>query len=317
MRARVSPGNASRARDLREGGTWTRAQSWKNDAIHALIRLALAVVRPLPAALLRGIGRVLGAIALVIFPGARRTALANVAQALPHLPPAARGRLVARAYFTLGAHLGDAASTLDPGAPLAPLPLGASDCAVLTDALAEGRGVLFASAHLGPWERVAASLVASGFPLTTLARESYDPRLDALYDRLRGARGVRVIYRGHPGAAARIVRALRTNAVLGAPMDLRSRVPSIDAPFLGRPALTAVGPARIALRTGSAVIVGTAAPAPGGLCVTATRIPTSDLAADADGERALTARMNAEISRRILALPAHWVWMHDRFARDR
>jgi lauroyl/myristoyl acyltransferase len=317
MKARDVPVDASRARDLREGGAWTRAQSWKNDAIYALVRVALAVVLPLPAVFLRAIGRVLGAIALVIFPAARRTALANVAQALPDLPPATRRRLVARAYVTLGAHLGDAAATLAPGAPLAPLSLGERDRAILADALAEGRGVLFASAHLGPWERVAASLVASGFPLTTLARESYDPRLDALYDRLRGARGVRVIYRGHPGAAARIVRALRTNAVLGAPMDLRSRVPSIDAPFLGRPALTPAGPARIALRTGSAVIVGTAAPSPGGLCVTTTRIPTRDLAADPDGERTLTCRINAELSRRILALPAHWVWMHDRFARDR
>ena len=51
----------------------------------------------------------------------------------------------------------------------------------------EGRGVLFPSAHLGPWERVAPSLVACGVPLVTLARESYDPRFSRLYERLRGA----------------------------------------------------------------------------------------------------------------------------------
>jgi hypothetical protein len=60
---------------------------------------------------------------------------------------------------------------------------------------------------------------------------------------------VDVIWRSRPGASARILRALRGGHVLGVPMDLRSRVPSCDAPFLGRVAPTPVGPARIALRT--------------------------------------------------------------------
>jgi KDO2-lipid IV(A) lauroyltransferase len=153
-------------------------------------------------------------------------------------------------------------------------------------------------------------------PLTAITREPYDPRLADVYERLRGAR-VPHIPRGAPGAAMRIVRALRAGSVLGVPMDLRSRVPSIAAPLLGRRALTPMGPARIALRTGAAVVVGTVAPdpaAPEGLRVTCTDIPTSDLSPDADGERVLTLRINDELSARIRALPGQWVWMHDRFA---
>ena len=33
----------------------------------------------------------------------------------------------------------------------------------------------------------------------------------------------------------------------------------------------------------------------------------------ADGERELTARINAALSARILAAPESWVWMHERF----
>ena len=148
--------------------------------------------------------------------------------------------------------------------------------ALIDEALREGRGVVFASAHLGPWERVAASLVAAGFPLTTIARESYDPRFTRLYERLRGSRGVRVVWRspapdarrnargdhraGEMAATVGIVRTLRRGGVLGVPMDLRSRVPSCETPFLGHAATTPVGPARIALRTGAAVVVGTVAP---------------------------------------------------------
>jgi KDO2-lipid IV(A) lauroyltransferase len=288
---------------------WTRPQRAKNDAIYFAVRATLACCALLPAAALRALGRGLGRAAYLFFSRARRTALANLALARPDLTDDARRALARRAFVTLGAHLGDAVAMLRGHDP-APLAWDDADRAVLDEARAEGRGVLFASAHLGPWERVAATLVAAGVPLVTLAREAYDPRLTRIYDRLRAPRGVRAIYRGRAGSAARIVRALRGGAVLGMPMDLASRVPSIDAPFLGHAARTAVGPARIALRAGVPVVVGTYAP---GDRVTMTRIPTADLAPGAAGERALTARINEALSARILAAPEAWVWMHERF----
>ncbi len=99
-------------------------------------------------------------------------------------------------------------------------------------------------------------------------------------------------------------------------MDLTSRVASCAAPFLGHDAPTAIGPARIALRAGSPVIVGTAAPGSsrdGSLVVTATVIDTSDLDKTLSSARELTRRINDELSRRILALPHAWVWMHERW----
>ena len=305
--------------DVRDGRRWSRAQAMKNGALYALAVTALAVVRVLPAAWLRTLGRATAIAAYALFADARRTARANIARALPWLDAGARASLLFRTYLSLGASLGDTLALLrGSGRGRTPhLALDETSRVTLRDAQCEGRGVVFASAHLGPWEAVAAALVASGVPLTTLARESYDPRFTRLYDRLRGAHGVRAIYRGSPGAAARIVRTLRENAVLGVPMDLRSRVPSVDVPFLGEPAPTAIGPARIALRTRAAVVVGTAAPlgTSAELCISITRIPTSDLVADEAGEVILTTRINAEISRRILAMPAAWPWMHDRFGR--
>jgi KDO2-lipid IV(A) lauroyltransferase len=308
------------ARDVREGGAWTRAQRWKNDALYVAIRAALAVVAPLPAAGLRVVGRLVGLVALALFRSARRTAAQNLALAFPEAPQRERRAILVRTYAALGGHLGDALAALDARTTVPPLAIDDADLAKLRDA----RGVVFASAHLGPWERVAATLVARGVPFTALARAGYDPRLDALYARLRDARGVRTIYRGRRGAASRIVRALRRGGVLGVPMDLRSRVPSVDAPFLGRVAPTPVGPARIALRTGARVVVGTVAPdprSPEGLRITCTEIVTDDLASATgvteDAARALTERINDELSRRIRALPTEWPWMHPRFAPRR
>jgi KDO2-lipid IV(A) lauroyltransferase len=302
--------------DVRERGRWTPLQTLKNQVIYAFVRLLLAVVRPAPRALLLATGRALGAAAYVLLRRERRLALQNLARAFPSADSRTRATLARRAFRQLGQQLGEAAYALRPGARVEPLAFAPGSFERLTEAVAEGRGVVLASAHLGPWERVAATFVAAGLPFATIAREAYDPRLTALYDRLRAPRGVVAIYRGRPGAGARMLRALRGGGVLGVPMDLRTRAASILVPFLGSPAPTPIGPARLALRTGAAVVVSTIArDAERGVVVSVTRIDTSDLRPDDAGVRALTERLNAELSRRIRDVPEGWVWMHDRFAR--
>jgi KDO2-lipid IV(A) lauroyltransferase len=300
--------------DVRLGQRWSPLQRLKNDVLWALAWAALAVTGPLPLRVLRALGRVLGVAAHALATRARRTALSNVAATMPELDRSSRAALVRRCFATLGELLGETVSMLHPRRSIPVLTLTPEAHAVLTEARAHGRGVVFASAHLGPWERVAASLVADGQPLVALARESYDPRFTRLIERLRERLGVRFVWRSRPGAAVRIVRALRAGGVLGFPMDLRARVAACEAPLLGLPAPTALGPARIALRARAPVVVGTAAPGPGGgLVVTATRIPTDDLGAGAAAALELTVRINDELSRRIRALPEAWPWMHQRW----
>ena len=304
------------SRDRREGGRWTPLQSAKNTVIYLSARAAIAALSPLPRSWLRAMGRALGRVAYAVLPGPRRTTHENLARALPALTVTERTRLARRVYVELGAHLADTVALLSPRHDLRMLPIEPSSRRVLDAAVAEGRGVVFISAHLGPWEAVAGSLVAAGVALTAIAREGYDARLTKVFDSLRGKLGVRAIYRGRPGAHVGIIRTLRRGGVLGIPMDLLSRVPTIPVPFLGSPAETAVGPARIALRTGAEVVVGTAAPGDeNGLEITVTHIETADLAADVPGEQTLTERINAELSRRIFDMPQGWVWMHPRFPR--
>jgi len=306
-----------RSADLRLGGTWSPAQRIKNGVLCSLVWVALWFARPLPRHALLRIGFALGRLAFVTLRRARRTALANVARVYPAMTTAERLRFVRHCFDTLGTLLGDAVALLRLRSDSPNLPVSPHARCLFEEARRAQCAVIFVSAHLGPWERVAASLVAAGIPLLTIARESYDPRLTRLYERLRMLHGVGVVWRDRPGAAARIVRALRHGGVLGVPMDLRSRVASCDVDFMGCPAPTPVGPARLALRARARVVVGSVAPAvDGGVEVTATRIETKDLCAGDDGAHVLTERINSELSRRILALPHAWVWMHERWTND-
>jgi KDO2-lipid IV(A) lauroyltransferase len=271
----------------------------------------------LPRAWLPALGSWIGLAAHALLPRARQMALSNLSRVYADADGAWLAEATRDVFRTLGALLTDGVALLDPTeAPGRTLGATPEARAVLTQALEEGRGVVYVTCHLGPWERMAALLAEGGFPITAVARESYDPRFHALlYERIRNARNVDVIYRGSIGASFSIVRALRRGRVVGFLMDLPGRIASRPVSLLGQPSHVPVGPARIALRTGSPVVVGTPSPGPDGqLTVRISRLRTDDLAPGEPGEALLTERMADALSDRIRALRSHWPWMHPSFS---
>jgi KDO2-lipid IV(A) lauroyltransferase len=311
------PRGLARESEISRAVVWTPAQRRKNDVIFAVARHAIRLGLTLPRAWLPPLGTLLGAAAHALFPSARATALANLALVHPELSPRARRQLGRDVFRALGRNLTDTLALLDPDEdPARTLSVSPGSERVLAEALAMGRGVVYATCHLGPWERMAALLAKRGFPITTIARESYDPRFHALvYDRLRERRDVRVIYRKSTSAPVAIVRTLRAGRVLGLLVDLPGSIPTRDVEWLGRPARMASGLARLALRLGAPVVVGTPAPAAGGLAIRVEAIPTGDLSSDERSEAELSQRVADALSERIRVLSTHWPWMFPSFTR--
>lgn len=294
---------------------WSTARRWKNGAIVVAVRVALALVRPIPRGLLVAMGRALGAIAWMFASDARRLARRNVDRVFGHRTDNAR--LVRRCFVELGALLGDAVTLLRPSTrALDVLPLVTKSTEILDEALRHRRGVVLVTAHLGAWERMAGALVESGYALTTPVRASYDPRLEALvHEPLRRGRGVAAIDRDAPGTPRTLLRALRAGGIVGFLVDVSTRVAVVRAPFLGHDAPTPSAPARIALRTGAPVVVAIAAR--DGIIV--ERIRGAEPARTGNVEEdvvALTTEINAAIGRAILDAPERWIWMHDRWPDD-
>jgi lauroyl/myristoyl acyltransferase len=147
--------------------------------------------------------------------------------------------------------------------------------------------------------------------VATVARESYDPRLTRLYERLRAPRGVRSIYRGRPGAAVAIVRELRAGRAVGFLIDLPARVQSEPVRLFGARAAMPVGAARIALGRRAAVVVGTPAPRSRAEAqVRIERIPIEDLTSGPHAERALMTRLARALEARIAAWPEAWLGLY-------
>jgi KDO2-lipid IV(A) lauroyltransferase len=302
-------------RDLRTGGRWSPAQRLKNDLIFALASGALGAARRLRGPTLRAACALLADACWALGVGWRRRVERNLRLALGPGAPGAR-----EAFRGLGTVLADTLALLEGGAAAGGgLGLEREARDTLRAALATGRGVMYATAHLGPWERMAALLVEEGFEVATVARESYDPRFDRLYARLRERRGVRALYRGRPGFAAALVRALKRGTIVGFPMDLAGRgVRAHEARWFGRPLPTPIGPAALALRTGAALVVGTPAPGPGGsLVVRVEAVDTTGLGAGEREIELLTERLAELLAARVAALPTLWPWMHPKWLRLR
>lgn len=299
----AAPSDAER-RDLREGGRWSSGQRIKNALIYVVARAALEVAARLPRAALRGACCALGLLAYALLRRERARVRARLAAGLGGPPDERRVRA---AFRTSGAMLADTLALFDPRERASSsLSLDEGSRRVLREALDEGRGIVFVSAHLGPWERMAALLVEEGFPVATVARESYDPRFTQLYERLRAPRGVRSIYRGRPGAAAAIVRELRRGRLVGFLIDLPTRVRSERASLFGAEAYVPVGPSRIALARRAAILVG----APSGRTVRIERVRSDDLAPGPEGSRALVLRLARSLEARIAAWPEAWLGLY-------
>jgi KDO2-lipid IV(A) lauroyltransferase len=300
--------------DVREGARWSFAQRLKNDVLYVLVRGALTFASMLPRRALEAACRALGRIGYLLLVRLRAIVRARLVAGLG--PPAAES-LVLRTFVTAGELLADTIALLRPEVRASDTLMLAPDAArVFRDALDERRGVVFIAAHLGPWERMAALLVEEGFPVATVARESYDPRLTAIYEQLRRPRGVRAIYRGHKGAILAVARELQQGRAVGFLVDVPARVPSVAGNLFGSPTFIPVGPARIALARHAAVVVGTCAPPQPGVsgeppraCIQITRIPTEDLSNEPDAVHVLVTRITQELDRRIAAWPEAWLGM--------
>jgi len=122
----------------------------------------------------------------------------------------------------------------------------------LNKLLAQGKGVIILSAHLGNWELGASALAARGYKFNVVALWVADPKLNALYQQQREARQLHPIAMGR--AARECIAALRRNEIVAlvADRDFTSARETVE--FFGQSARLPLGPAKLALATGAPLL---------------------------------------------------------------
>ena len=120
-------------------------------------------------------------------------------------------------------------------------------------ALARGRGVIFATGHLGNWELSAFAFALLNRPIHIVVRPFDNPRINTFVERTRGLSGNRLI--GKRDYARGILKALSKNEMVGVLADQHDQ-DGIPIQFFGRAAMTSTGVARFAAKTGASVVPG-------------------------------------------------------------
>jgi len=122
----------------------------------------------------------------------------------------------------------------------------------LRKAVAAGNGVLMLSAHIGNWEFGASVLAERGYPMNAIGADQRDERVTDRIIRLRAMCGVKTVSKGFDLKAA--IRCLKRGEVLAVLIDQDVREKGVFVPFLGLPASTPYGPAKIACKLESVIL---------------------------------------------------------------
>ncbi|MDX2474478.1 MAG: lysophospholipid acyltransferase family protein [Candidatus Krumholzibacteria bacterium] len=182
----------------------------------------------------------------------------------------------------------------------------------LDKAMADGRGVLAVTAHLGNFE-LGGRILAARYPVLDVVKPLHNSQFDGYLQRQRAGHGIKTVPMDESGRA--VLTHLRRGGLVTLLGDQDAGGEGVRTDFLGLPASTWPGAARLALRTGCPVVplailrqadgqhvLHIAEP----LAVTGLTTATEDVAL-------LTARISRAVEKFIWDRPEQWFWVHRRW----
>jgi Kdo2-lipid IVA lauroyltransferase/acyltransferase len=280
--------------------------------------LVVAVARTL-GVLPRGLARFLaGLMAFFVywtFGRLRRVGERNLELALPELSPKARKEILRGVYRSLGWQLVEFCRMTRYTAENTRNWIRTEGLENYLAAKARGKGVLIVTGHLGAWELSSFYHSLMGYPMGMVIRRLDNRRLDDYVNAIRCLHGNRVLHKDE--FARGLLTAMRAGETVGILMDTNMRPPQgVFVEFFGRQACTASGLARVALKTGAAVLPGFMVweKSEGKYVLhfgpELTFTQTGDAEVDAQAATQLCAAATEEWIRRY---PDQWLWIHRRW----
>ena len=240
-------------------------------------------------------------------------ALDNLARAFPEKSAGERRRIARAAYRNAGAGvLGLLAVPRLSAAELDRL-VEYQGFELVDRLLAEGHGLVVASAHLGSWEVLAAAYARKGIPVSLVTRDLRGRANEALIA-ARAESGLREI--SPQGALREGVAALKRGGMVVNLIDqnmLPKRGVFVD--FFGTPASTTPAAALMARRAKAPVVVILAVNQADGrirACVEGP-FPVPRGGRVADDVRAHTQVLSDVVERYVRKYPEQWFWVHRRW----
>ena len=282
---------------------------------YAAVASFVAALRALPRGVARRVGAAIGALAGRLGGRLRRVGDQNLHLAYPDSSPEERRRILDTTFRNLGRHLAEFCQMTRYTPDSVRDVVRYEGLENFLAAEGRGKGVLVLTGHLGAWELSSFVHSLLGHPMGMVIRRLDNPLIDTMVNRIRCMHGNRVLHKDD--FARGLLHAMSRGETVGILMDTNMTPPQgVFVPFFGIDACTASGLARVARKTGAAVL-------PGFLLWEESESRyvlrfgeelhlqhTADAEADAMANTALFARTTEETIR---SYPDQWLWLHRRW----
>ena len=184
----------------------------------------------------------------------------------------------------------------------------------MTDALAEGHGVVVLTGHIGTWEWLSAAFTMNGLPVTAIAKPQPNMQYTNALNDLRKTIDVEIFSRGTSELLS-AAKALKKGKILGFLADQDGGPGGAFIPFLGKVAATPQGPAVFACKFNAPVLPAFILRQPNGKHkVVIGEVMRFEDTGDTDKDLFdFTVRMTKIIEDIIRENPTQWLWFQKRW----
>ena len=269
----------------------------------------------LPRQVARGIGALVARGFFSLRPSLQRASEFNLRLAFPELPERARRDILRRMVRNLGWMSAEFARMPRYNRSNIEQVIILDGFENFAAAERRGKGVLFLTGHMGAWELKPFAHALYSRPIYFLVRPIDNPFVDALVNRYRCASGNRPLKKNE--SARTILRILHDGGVIGVLAD-QNTIPTeaVFVDFFGVSAATTSGIARLARRTGAAVVPAYSYWDPRIRKYRLRYEPALELTATEDEQSDVlkySARFNQVIEDYVRRFPDQWLWVHRRW----
>jgi KDO2-lipid IV(A) lauroyltransferase len=245
----------------------------------------------------------------------RRTGLRNLELALPELPQAQRNRILRGVYRSLGRQLVEFCRMRRYTRENIQDWIRTEGEEHFLVAESRGKGVLVLTGHLGAWELSGFYHSLLGHSMGVVIRRLDNRLLDEYVNSIRCQHGNRMLHKDD--FARGLLHAMRSGQTVGILMDTNMTPPQgVFVKFFGLTACTASGLARVAVKTGAAVVPGFCVWEPLEKRYVLNFGPELHFTRTADHESdilAATQQCNDVLESWIRRYPDQWLWIHRRW----
>lgn len=280
-----------------------------------LVRMAMAMINFFPITISTWIARRIGEVMFLLLASRRKVALDNLAIAFGNSKSVAERKRIALESFR---HLGTCLMEffrLPRSVEQVKQHVSMKGDEHLERAFARNKGVLLVMSHLGPWEYLGFLTYLKKYPTTVLGRPIKNPYFYRWVQSLR--KTVDLDYSDKNFGPRKLLSELRQNHLVAMTIDQWAGNEGLWIDFFDIPTSTTSLPARLAKRTGCALVPAHC------IRVASGKYRINIMPEVSIGEKGdnwveeMTRKLNSLLEEQISSFPEQWLWTHKRWKGKR